>query len=207
MSYKTEQESFWAGNFGNDYIKRNSDNSLVSTNINFLSNALSKSEILKNCIEFGANVGNNLVALRYLLPDIELNAIEINSIAREKLREIIPEEKIFKGSILEFEPIKKFDLVLIKGVLIHLNPEYLNIVYSKLVSSCSKYILLAEYYNPSPISLDYRGNKNKLYKRDFAGELLEKHNEMSLVDYGFCYKGDPNFPGDDITWFLLKKNN
>ena len=23
MSYSTEQESFWAGNFGNDYIDRN----------------------------------------------------------------------------------------------------------------------------------------------------------------------------------------
>ena len=207
MSYKTEQETFWAGKFGNEYIKRNSDNSLIATNINFLSNALSKSEILKSCIEFGANVGNNLVALRHLLPDIELNAIEINRTAREKLKEIIPEENIFNGSILEFEPLKKFDLVLIKGVLIHLNPEYLNMVYSKLVCSCSKYILLAEYYNPTPVSLDYRGSKDKLYKRDFAGELLENHKEMSLIDYGFCYKGDPNFPGDDITWFLLKNNN
>ena len=207
MGYKTEQESFWAGSFGNDYIKRNSDNSLVATNLNFLSNALSKSEILKTCIEFGSNVGNNLVALKYLLPDIELNAIEINPLASEKLKEIIPEGNIFKESILEFEPIKKFDLVLIKGVLIHLNPEYLNLVYSKLVRSCSKYILLAEYYNPTPITLEYRGNRDKLYKRDFAGELLKNHKEMSLIDYGFCYQGDPNFPGDDITWFLLKKNN
>ena len=205
MSYKTEQESFWAGNFGDDYIKRNSDSNLVSTNINFLSNALSKSEILKTCIEFGPNVGNNLLALKYLLPSIELNAIEINPSAREKLKEFIPTENIFEGSILEFEPLRKFDLVLIKGVLIHLNPEYLNEVYCKLVKCCSKYILIAEYYNPTPISLDYRGNKEKLYKRDFAGELLQNHSEMFLVDYGFCYKGDPNFPGDDITWFLLKK--
>jgi spore coat polysaccharide biosynthesis protein SpsF len=26
-----------------------------------------------------------------------------------------------------------------------------------------------------------------------------------LVDYGFAYHRDPNFPQDDITWFLLEK--
>jgi spore coat polysaccharide biosynthesis protein SpsF len=25
------------------------------------------------------------------------------------------------------------------------------------------------------------------------------------VDYGFAYRRDPNFPQDDITWFLLEK--
>lgn len=25
MTYKTEQENFWAGDFGNDYVDRNSD--------------------------------------------------------------------------------------------------------------------------------------------------------------------------------------
>jgi len=28
---------------------------------------------------------------------------------------------------------------------------------------------------------------------------------MQLVDYGFAYRRDPNFPQDDITWFLMEK--
>jgi hypothetical protein len=28
---------------------------------------------------------------------------------------------------------------------------------------------------------------------------------MRLVDYGFIYRRDPNFPLDDANWFLLEK--
>ncbi len=69
----------------------------------------------------------------------------------------------------------------------------------------SKYILLCEYYNPTPISLEYRGHSNKLFKRDFAGEMLEKYSNLELKDYGFSYSKDKNYPLDDITWFLMKK--
>ena len=53
--------------------------------------------------------------------------------------------------------------------------------------------------------LNYRGHKDRLFKRDFAGEMLEKFPDLKLVDYGFSYRKDPAFPQDDITWFLLKK--
>ena len=207
MIYKTEQESFWAGEFGDEYIKRNDQKKIISSNIHFLSNALRKGSRINSCIEFGSNIGNNLIALKYLIPDIELNAIEINSLARLRLEEFIPKKNIHGNSILEFEPNRKYDLVLIKGVLIHMNPNSLNNVYSKLVESTSKYLLIAEYYNPTPIEVEYRGHKNKLFKRDFAGEILKNHKELSLLDYGFCYHGDNLFPCDDITWFLLSKDN
>jgi spore coat polysaccharide biosynthesis protein SpsF len=35
MNYKTDQESFWAGEFGTQYIQRNQSNNLLSANINF----------------------------------------------------------------------------------------------------------------------------------------------------------------------------
>ena len=53
--------------------------------------------------------------------------------------------------------------------------------------------------------IDYRGHTDKLFKRDFAGELLDRHKDLRLMDYGFVYHGDPKFPQDDITWFLLEK--
>jgi spore coat polysaccharide biosynthesis protein SpsF len=97
------------------------------------------------------------------------------------------------------------DLVLIKGVLIHLNPEVLPQAYELLYRSSSKYICVAEYYNPTPIAVPYRGHEDKLFKRDFAGEIMKKFNDLRLVDYGFAYHGDSNFPQDDITWFLMEK--
>ena len=80
-------------------------------------------------------------------------------------------------------------MVLIKGVLIHQNPSYLNDIYLKLINSTSRYVLLAEYYNPTPVEIEYRGHRDKLFKRDFAGEILSNHKEMSLVDYGFVIEG------------------
>jgi len=71
--------------------------------------------------------------------------------------------------------------------------------------ACNRYICLAEYYNPTPMEVPYRGHSGRLYKRDFAGEMLERFPDLSLVDYGFVYHRDPNFPLDDITWFLLEK--
>jgi hypothetical protein len=54
--------------------------------------------------------------------------------------------------------------------------------------------------------VNHRGKNDRLFKRDFAGEILENHSEMILIDYGFVYRRDPVFPQDDITWFLLEKN-
>ena len=94
---------------------------------------------------------------------------------------------------------------LIKTVLIHINPDYLDRVYELLYTTAKKYIVLAEYYNPSPVSVVYRGNEDRLFKRDFAGEMLDKYGDLELVDYGFAYHRDNQFPQDDITWFLLRK--
>jgi len=98
-------------------------------------------------------------------------------------------------------------LTLIKGVLIHINPDELQAVYAKLVQTCRRYLLVAEYYNPSPVTIPYRGHLDRLFKRDFAGEILDQYPEMKLIDYGFSYRRDPNFPQDDITWFLMEKTN
>jgi spore coat polysaccharide biosynthesis protein SpsF len=55
------------------------------------------------------------------------------------------------------------------------------------------------------VSVPYRGHAERLFKRDFAGEMLKRYPKLRLLDYGFAYHGDANFPQDDITWFLLEK--
>ena len=74
-----------------------------------------------------------------------------------------------------------------------------------LTKSSAKYLLVAEYYNPEPVSIPYRGYSDRLFKRDFAGEILDAHPQMKLIDYGFAYRRDPVFPQGDITWFLMEK--
>lgn len=205
MSYKTEQENFWAGEFGNNYIGRNISDEYLASNLSFFSKTFNQIGKPNSLIEFGANVGMNLKAIKLLFPSIHLFGIEINVQAAKELSECIGKENVYNGSILEYEATKKFDVSLIKGVLIHMNPEMLPTVYEKLYQSSKKYILVCEYYNPSPVTVNYRGHADRLFKRDFAGEMLEKYSDLRLLDYGFCYKRDKAFPQDDVTWFLLEK--
>ena len=205
MTFKTEQEAFWAGDFGTDYIQRNQGDALLASNLDFFSKALRGTRGINSCIEFGANIGMNLKALNLLHPGIDLHAIEINAEAAQHLGALIPPAHVYNTSILDFAPTRQWDLCLIKGVLIHINPDMLPQVYDKLVTSTARYLMVAEYYNPAPVAIPYRGHSDRLFKRDFAGEILERYSHMQLVDYGFAYHRDPNFPQDDITWFLMEK--
>jgi pseudaminic acid biosynthesis-associated methylase len=203
-SYKTEQEEFWAGSFGEEYIKRNQGNELLAANLALFTKML-KAANPSSIIEFGANIGMNLRALEALLPNANLSAIEINKMACKQLQTDLPNTTVFNQSILEFEPKGNYELALIKGVLIHINPAELPKVYQKLYDTSSRYILVAEYYNPSPVEINYRGHSGRLFKRDFAGEMLNTFEDLRLLDYGFQYHKDPVFPADDITWFLMEK--
>ena len=127
--FKTEQDEFWAGKFGDDYERRNRDKNWIASNLALFSRILRQTQKVKTVIEFGANIGLNLKAIQKLLPDAKLDAVEI----------------------------------------------------------------------------PYRGNSGKLYKRGFAGEVLDQFPNLRLLDYGFVYRCDSNFPQDDCTWFLVEK--
>jgi pseudaminic acid biosynthesis-associated methylase len=206
-NFKTPQEEFWAGNFGNDYINRNQGAELLASNLNFFTKAFSQIQKIDSCIEFGANIGMNLKALKLLFPHLGLKGVEINQTAAEELSAVIGNENVFNGSIFDFKSETKVNLSLIKGVLIHINPDMLPTVYEKLYESSDRYVLIAEYYNPSPVKISYRGHSDRLFKRDFAGEIMDIYSDLKLVDYGFGYRRDNKFPVDDITWFLLEKAN
>jgi spore coat polysaccharide biosynthesis protein SpsF len=205
LNYKTAQEIFWAGTFGDEYIQRNKGEEYLASNLNFFSKAFQQVGRPSSLIEFGANIGMNLKAIKLLFPNIDLFGIEINEQAAKQLANWIGNNNVFQGSIFDYSPTTPCEIALIKGVLIHINPEMLPLVYEKLYLASSKYILVCEYYNPSPVAIPYRGHDDRLFKRDFAGELLERYSDLELMDYGFQYKRDKAFPQDDITWFLLEK--
>jgi pseudaminic acid biosynthesis-associated methylase len=209
--YKTNQENFWATEFGDEYSERNTGDQFLKNQIHYFTEIFDsikndKTKSIKSVIEFGANIGVNLNAIKTLLPSAELAAIEINEKASREISEWSNNEvKVYNQSILEFEPDSKRDFVFTKGVLIHINPDELVTVYEKLYQASSKYVCIGEYYNPSPMGIEYRGHKDRLFKRDFCKEIMEMYPDLKLISYGFSYHGDPEYPQDDITWFLMEK--
>jgi pseudaminic acid biosynthesis-associated methylase len=210
--YSTSQENFWADDFGDDYISRNKSSAVYKSKRNLFR------EIFKNIdkrnvhsiVELGANIGLNLAALQEINEEfeaavhpIEYTAVEINERACDELGKM-KKLNVINESILNLGNTDERDFVFTCGVLIHIDPASLDKVYQVMYDMSSKYICVCEYYNPTPTSIPYRGNEDKLFKRDFAGEMLDKFPGLKLVDYGFAYHRDPDHPLDDVTWFLLE---
>jgi hypothetical protein len=147
------------------------------------------------------------VESQYFEPIIDgmQGAVDHGTSTAAKLKDI-KKLNITNDSIINFSPKKKYDLVLVKGLLIHLNPNKLKKVYKTIYKSCkpSGYILIAEYYSPKPTMVIYRGESNKLFKRDFAGEFVSLFKKTKILKYGFSYHKD-KYPQDDLNWFLIKK--
>ncbi|MHC1699603.1 MAG: pseudaminic acid biosynthesis-associated methylase [Humidesulfovibrio sp.] len=202
--YGTAQETFWAEDFGQEYIDRNVDDGLLRAKLAFFAQLLKHTGPLGSVIELGANVGLNLRALKLLAPALRLEAVEINPRAAEALRQGNV-SCVHETTLLGFRPERPADLAFTMGVLIHIAPEALPQAYDALHASSARYILVAEYYSPKPVNIPYRGHQDRLFKRDFAGELLDRFPDLALVHYGFLYHRDPYFPLDDINWFLLEK--
>ena len=205
MNYQTEQEKFWASDFGNDYPNRNEGETLIASNIVLFSKILRFAPTVKSVAELGCNIGLNLTALNRMNRQFDLRGYEINELAAEAAADQMMAE-IVNTTITEPLAIeKKFDLTFTKGVLIHINPDKLDAVYENLFSLSNRYIMVCEYYNPTPVAIEYRGHKDRLFKRDFAGELISKY-KLRLLEYGFNYHLDPYFTNDDSTWFLMEKS-
>ena len=130
--YRTEQETFWSGEFGNEYSTRNTGAGWIAANTALFTKILVRTSRVESVLELGANIGLNLMALRHLLPEARLGAVEINASAVETLRGWGECEEITHDSILNYEPKDTFELSFTKGVLIHINPDELDGVYEKL---------------------------------------------------------------------------
>ena len=201
--FNTPQEEFWAGEFGDAYISRNESENLLSSNTALFAEIFSSlDKVPSSVLELGANIGMNIKALQRLLPRTQFTGVEINKQASEILSETGCE--VIQSSIMNAETSKTFDLVFSKGVLIHIKPDQLVATYKKMYDWSNRFVLIVEYYNPTPVSIPYRGNNDRLFKRDFAGEFLDLFPDVVLRDYGFAYHRGL-YPQDDSNWFLLEK--
>jgi spore coat polysaccharide biosynthesis protein SpsF len=199
----TEQADFWGGSFGDDYIGRNDSSELLASNLSLFAQVLSHcDELPKSFLELGANIGMNYEAVSLLSPNCDFFGVEVNQKAFDVL--VSKGARGAKVPLEDFSTSEKFEFVFTKGVLIHLNPDSLIDVYKKMGEFSSKFVFICEYFNPTPLSITYRGNENKLFKRDFGGEFLSHNSDFYLVAGGFASNRGA-FPQDNLNWELFKR--
>jgi pseudaminic acid biosynthesis-associated methylase len=208
----SEATDFWREDFGNAYIDRNRDPQLIKNN-----EALFRKALLPmfyttpmRVIEFGANIGLNIHALRRIAPfaTCEFSAVEPNEKAADELRKI-EGVNVYQTAMQDSdEPWGKgYDIALVKGILIHIPPSELPRAYGSIYRASRRYVLICEYHSPTPVEIEYRGHMGRLWKRDFAAEMLQMFPDLSVVNYGFSWKYDPQYPQDDLVWTLLSRGD
>jgi pseudaminic acid biosynthesis-associated methylase len=211
----TQQEDFWAGDFGREYTDRNSrpldewnefyrsiyGHTKLEMNAEFIGELPREARIL----EVGCNTGMQLVGLQ-AMGFANLYGIELQAYAVEKAREFVRGVNILQGSGFDM-PFKDsyFDLVCTNGVLIHIAPEDLPRIMGEMVRCSKRYIMGYEYFAPDTTAINYRGNEGFLWKTDFARVFLENYPELRLVKQRlYPYINDAEQGNQDVM-FLLEK--
>jgi pseudaminic acid biosynthesis-associated methylase len=207
MSNLSEQQEFWANRYAADYIRKNS-NFDQKAGVEGWAQMLKKAQGIERILECGSNIGRNIGFLNELLPNARKSLIEISKPAYEFVTQQYAIDQSFNGPIVEsnFAPAS-FDLTFTCGVLIHIHPNDLLANMQKMYDYSRKYILIGEYFNRTPVMLEYQGEKDKLFKSDFGKTFLENFN-VRLIDNGFLWGHLYDSGGfDDITWWLFEKES
>lgn len=121
MRARTEQEHFWAGQFGDEYTRRNA--TPASQRRGFFESILRRAVGVTTVCELGANRGDNLAALCEIAPNLALTGVEVNEKAIQEMRAQVPQVTAVQSSIQDFGPQETYDLVFTCGVLIHIPPD------------------------------------------------------------------------------------
>ena len=199
-----EQQKFWSTTYATEYIEKNlTFNSDLGSEC--WQKMLSKSTDVKTILECGCNIGRNIGFLQSVKPKSEISIIEISKPAFEYVTSSFGLHKSFNGAIVDADFDITFDLVFSMGVLIHIHPDDLLANMQKMFDSSSRYILIGEYFSRTPQMIEYQGQSDRLFKRDF-GKLFMDNFKVQLVDYGFLWGHVYDSAGfDDITWWLFEK--
>ncbi len=209
---KSPQHNLWEGDFGNEYVQRNTfthksldayykrEFGVTRTVMNeeFLGSLKKDIRIL----EIGPNYGLQLELLQRA-GFTNLYGLELNKHAIEVAHKKVHGVSIINGDGLDI-PFKDgfFDLVFTSGVLIHIGPQNRKKVMSEIYRVSKSYIWGFEYFSDRAEEIVYRGHKNVLWKAPFAEIYMKAFPKLrSVKEQKYVYKET----GNTDSMFLLKK--
>ena len=186
----THQRKTWEEEFGEGYLERNVYNpkelntfyqnrygaTKDKLNEDFLKDIPKDAKIL----EVGTNIGNQLLHLQSQ-GFTNLYGIEIQDRAINYAKHRTDNLNIIKGDALDI-PFKDnyFDVVFTHGVLIHISPENINKVIDEIYRVSGSYIWGLEYYADKYTDLEYHGQKNIMWKTNFAKLYIDTKQDLIL---------------------------
>lgn len=185
-----ELEEFWGDRFGSEWAERN--------NVDSPGRAAFWSDIvdelgIHSALEVGCGHGANLRYLSQRLDARRLWGVDINETALRMAVDSVPGAG-FGWSTARRLPFRdaEFDLTFTVGVLIHQPDETLPLVLSEIVRTSRRHILFGEYHSAESETVEYRGEKGVLFKRDYARIVTDLFPELELIrsweanaEYGF----------------------
>lgn len=205
---ETEQLRFWRGEFGNAYTERNASAAEhLRARVAMWSSIFASVEGAppKSILEVGANIGNNLRALRQL-SGADFYAIEPNASARQRLVDdkVVPAANVRDGFAAAIDlPDGAVEMSFTSGVLIHIHPDDLLASCREIHRISSRYVVCIEYFSDKAEEIAYRGHSERLFKRDFGGFWLDNFPDLQVVKYGFSWKRLTGL--DNLTWWVFEK--
>jgi pseudaminic acid biosynthesis-associated methylase len=212
MPLETKHIKTWVGEFGKEYTDRNAlslqemedlyqkNYGLTRTELNqqFISELGRSNKIL----EVGSNIGIQLFFLKRMGFE-NLYGIEIQSYAVELSKSKTQKINIIQGSAFDI-PFKDsyFDMVFTSGVLIHISPSDIDPALKEIHRCTNRYIWGFEYFAEKYTEVQYRGQKDLLWKTDFSRLFLDRFKDLELVkEIRIKYLTNDNVD----TMYLLRK--
>jgi spore coat polysaccharide biosynthesis protein SpsF len=195
-------EQLWAGEFGDQYIDRNSN--VASGRGPFWREVISEFPI-KTSLEVGCSIGANLKWLSELLGPDNVTGVDVNQKALDLVSTKLPgvHTKCTPARSLPF-PDKSFDLTFTTGVLIHQPPDELPQVMSEIVRCSRRFVICGEYFSDAPTEVPYRGQERALFKCDFGGMYQSLFPKLQLKKKGFLSKAEG---WDDVTYWIFDRSD
>lgn len=212
MVKNTYQLKRWNGAFGKKYTDRNAlslndleklykkQYGITRTAMNRI--FFDKLDRSVRILEVGSNIGNQLRLLQKM-GFKNLYGVEPQEYAVEISKRLTRGINIVNGSGLDI-PFRDnyFDIVFTSGVLIHIDPKDIGKIMKEIYRCSKKYIWGFEYYSPKYENIKYRGEKQLLWKADFANIYRRELRDLTTVKIRFFDYHEEN---NTDAMFLLKK--
>jgi len=179
-------EELWSGDFGDGYVERNAG--AGDARGPFWASLLDRYPA-RRILEVGCNVGANLQHL--VGEDRDIWGVDVNRTAIAQLHDRLPEVGGGWGTArdLPFRD-RRFDLVFTVAVLIHQPEDALALAMAELVRCSRHWVLAIEYVADATTVVDYRGQTDAFFKRDYGRIFTSLFPDAHIVQQGELSKAD-----------------